>query len=380
MLITYRYKFLGLFVAVLALVMVGSAGKLLAQQPARFTIAAIGDVLIHDSIYKAAAVGGGAYDFKPTFSPIKPYLEDADYTIANLEVPMAGQDRGYSGRYPCFNSPVALAYTLRWAGVDMVTTANNHCLDNGWSGLASTLDNLDTVGLAHSGTFRSTEEQNTQAIVEIDGVKVAFVAFATMTNGIPIPRGKEFVVNLIGNGDAVIAAARQARAAGAQVVIAMLHWGNEYQRQPTTEQQTLANKLLAGGVDAIIAEHSHVVQPITHLTVMRDGQPYTGLVAYSLGNFVSGQRDRYRDSGIILYLTFEKTATGAWLVDTQYLPVYVLRGSAGGRVQYRVLPVSPDIAPESDLAIDATAQTRMKQISDELKTHLAGDAVVSLYR
>jgi len=346
-------------------------------KPARFTIAAIGDVLIHSSLYKAAYTGG-AYDFKPTFAPVKPYLEAADYTIANLEVPVAGQNRGYSG-YPTFNSPVALAYTLRWAGIDMVTTANNHCLDRGWSGLSATLDNIDQAGLRHTGTSRSAEEQQAPTIVEIDGVKVGFVAFATMTNGIPVPKGREFSVNLIGEGDAVIAAARRAREAGARVVIAVLHWGNEYQRQPTTEQQNLAKKLLAGGVDAIIAEHSHVVQPIAHPTVTRDGRPYTGVVAYSLGNFVSGQRDRYRDSGIILYLTFEKTAGGVELVDTRYLPVYVLRGSAGGRAQYRVLPVSPRIAPDSNIAIDARTRNRLKQVSQELKAHLETEPGVSLF-
>ncbi|MHB0939744.1 MAG: CapA family protein [Armatimonadota bacterium] len=344
-------------------------------QPVRFTVAAIGDILIHSTLYKAAHTGGGAYDFKPLFAQVKPYLESADYTIANLEVPVAGADRGYSG-YPCFNSPVSLAYALRWSGVDLVTTANNHSLDKGWSGLASTLDNVDRTGLQHIGTHRSVEEQQTPTIVEIGGVKVGFLGYATMTNGIPIPKGKEFAVNLIGNGDPVIAAARRAREAGAQMVVAVLHWGNEYQRQPTDQQQALAKKLLAGGVDYIIAHHPHVVQPITRPTVSRNGQPYTGLVAYSLGNFVSGQRDRYRDSGIILYLTFEKSpAGGVKLVGTQYLPVYVQRGSSGGRTQYRVLPVSPQITPISDIVIGSEVRRRMEQVSEELKAHLESDSV-----
>jgi len=348
-------------------------------KPVRFTIAAVGDILIHSTLYKAALTGG-TYDFKPLFAQVKPYLESADYTIANLEVPVAGAERGYSG-YPCFNSPTSLAYALRWAGVDLVTTANNHCLDKGVSGLAASLNNIDKTGLQHIGTFRSAEEQQAPKVVEINGVKMGFVGFATMTNGIPIPKGKAFSVNLIGNGDAVIAAAKRAREAGAQIVIAVLHWGNEYQREATDQQQALAKKLLAGGVDYIIAHHPHVVQPISRPTVTRNGQPYTGLVAYSLGNFVSGQRDRYKDSGIILYLTFEKAPNGnVKLVSTQYLPVYVQRGSGGGRTQYRALPVSPDIARVSDVTIGSEAKSRMNQIEEEMKAHLEGDAGVTLLK
>jgi len=373
--------FMVVLLAGFALFVSKDSGKLFAQRPekpVRFTIAAIGDILIHESLFKSA-YDGAAYDFKPMFLPVKPYLEGADYTIANLEVPVAGQGRGYSG-YPSFNSPVALAFTLRWAGVDMTTTANNHCLDRGWSGLASTLDNLDMVGLLHTGTARSAEERDTPTIVEIGGVKVGFVASTYGTNGIPIPKGKEFAVNLNGQGDRILESARRARKEGAEVVIAVLHWGSEYQRQPNTEQQALAKKLLAGGVDHIIAHHPHVVQPISHLTVKRGDQPYTGLVAYSLGNFVSGQRERYRDSGIILYLTFEKTAGIIRLVNTQYQPVFVLQGVGGGRVQYRVLPASPGIAPECDIAIDAAAQNRLKKVGEELKAHLGGDEKVALYR
>lgn len=362
--------FIAALVGMLALVSLRANAAPQPSQPVRFTIAAIGDILIHASLYNAAHTGGGAYDFKPLFSPVKPYLESADYTIANLEVPVAGQQRGYSG-YPTFNSPVALAYALRWAGVDLVSTANNHCLDKGWSGLCSTLDNLDTVGLRHVGTARTAEEQETPLIVTIAGVKIGFIASTYGTNGIPIPKGKEFAVNLNGEGDELLAAAQRARAAGAEVVIALLHWGNEYQRQPTAQQQTLEKKLLAGGVDYIIAHHPHVVQPITRPTVMRPDGPYTGLIAYSLGNFVSGQRDRYRDRGIILYLTFEKSPAGrVALARTQYLPVYVQRGNSNGRVQYRVLPVSPDLTPSSDIAISSEARKRMRQVEEELKAHL----------
>lgn len=349
--------------------------------PTRITVAFTGDVLMHISLVNAARTADGAYDFAPMFAPIAPYLKNANYTVANLETRLAGAKRGYTG-YPCFNSPDSLAPALRDAGVDMLATANNHSLDKGADGLLTTLTTLDANKLAHVGTFRTPEEQATPILVDINGVKVAFLNYAEMTNGIPIPAGKSYVINMIGDGQGIIKEATAAKAHGADLVIAFLHFGTEYQRQPNDNQQLLAKKLLANGVDAVIGAHPHVVQPIKRVTVKRSDVPYTGYVIYSMGNFVSGQRDRYRDSGIMVYLDIEKSVTATIVTGVRYLPVYVQRGVLDGRIRYRVLPLVPGEKVQSDVPLTAADIARMKQISEELDAHLDRPAEerISSYR
>jgi poly-gamma-glutamate synthesis protein (capsule biosynthesis protein) len=337
--------------------------------PKTAVIAAAGDVLIHEPIINAASLGGAQYDFAPMFAPIAPYLGDADYTIANLEVRLAGQARGYSG-YPQFNSPAVLADAIKGAGVAMVATANNHSMDKGWDGVTNTLDNVERAGLAHIGTARTQEERDTPTVVDINGIAVGLLNYTFGTNGIPLPKGKAYAVN-ISSAPRIIAEAAAVRQAGAAFVIAVLHWGSEYERAVNAQNRELAKTLLAGGVDAILATHPHVVQPIEKLTVKRAGQPYTGVVVHSTGNFLANQRQRYRDSGIIAYLTLEQAEGAAPRVTAvRYLPVYVQVGPLKGRTAYRVLPAHPRIAPETDVPLDAAATARLAQVWQELTEHL----------
>jgi poly-gamma-glutamate synthesis protein (capsule biosynthesis protein) len=337
--------------------------------PVRATLAFAGDLLIHQSILDAAR-DGTAYRFKAILAPVAPFIACADYATANLETRLAGEGRGYTG-YPCFNSPTDLGWAARDAGFDMMATANNHCLDKGYSGLAATLDNLETIGLAHCGTARSDTERHTPVVVDVKGMKIAFLNYTAMTNGITLPAEKAFAVNYL-KPDSVISEAAAARAAGAELVLALLHFGNEYQRAPTQAQRALVAQLMAHGVDAIVAAHPHVVQPIEQVTVSRDGMPITGVVAYSLGNFLSAQRDRYRDSGIVLYLDLVKDPAGVRVDGVSYLPVYVQRDDG----RFRVLPLLPGVEPTSDVPLSARSRARIPQVREELSALLAGVAAV----
>lgn len=337
--------------------------------PTRITVAAAGDVLIHSPIFKAAYNSrSGSYDFDPVFTPVAPYLESADYTIANLETRLAGEKRGYSG-YPRFNSPAELADALKTAGINLLATANNHCMDMGWPGIVATLDNLDAAGMPHIGTYRTAEEQASPFLVDVKGIKLAFVNYTFGTNGIPVPAGKGFAVNVI-NTQQIIAEAKAARELGADLVIAVLHFGVEYQRAPNAEQRRIAATLAQNGIDVIIGAHPHVVQPIEYIPVKRDGATVNIPVAYSLGNFVSNQREQYRDSGIILYLDIEKTSTATMVSSVRYLPVWVERRPVGGHSQYRVLPVNPSITPVTDIKPGSVDTARMKAVWQEMNALL----------
>ncbi|MDD3926521.1 MAG: CapA family protein [bacterium] len=337
-------------------------------QVKRITVAAVGDLLMHKPIVTSAFRGNGAYSFAPIFAPVAPYLKAADYTIANLETRLAGAERGYSG-YPRFNSPASLAVSLREAGIDLLATANNHSLDMGVKGITATLDSIDKAGLAHVGTARGAAEQAKPFIADVNGIKLGVLNYTAETNGIPLPGGSEFALNIL-RPDRVTAEAADLRARGADIVLAVLHFGREYQRVPDEVQRKLADDLCRNGVDVIIGSHPHVVQPVEKIEVEREGRPYTCIVAYSLGNFISNQRDRYRDSGIILYLEIDKDDAGTRVTRAGYLPVWVQRSFASGSAGYRVLPAHPGSIPATDLPLSEQDKTRLNEVGQELSAHL----------
>lgn len=341
--------------------------------PVRITVAALGDLLMHmpvvNSVYDTTT---GTYDFGQIFAPIVPYISSPDYTVANLETRLAGASKGYCG-YPLFNTPADLAHHLRKAGIDLLATANNHSLDMGWDGIVHTLDNIDAAGIAHIGTYRSPAEKKRPFIANVNGVKLAFLNYTASTNGIPVPPGREFAVNIL-EPSAAVAEAEAARKMGADLVIAVLHFGVEYQRQPGEEQRHLVRELCARGVDVIIGSHPHVVQPIERFTVQRGNKAYPCVVAYSLGNFISNQRWRYSDSGIILYLEIEKNARGAFVRSVRYLPVWVQKKTGGARWQYRVLPAHPAVTASTGTDLAPAERRRLAQVWEELTAHLNNPA------
>lgn len=256
----------------------------------RLTLGAIGDILIHDWVYNDAKTKTG-YDFKPMFEHTKSLLSTPDLLLANQETILGGINIGISS-YPMFNSPQEVGDALIDAGVDIVSTANNHSLDKGVKGLDASLDYMDQIGLPHVGTSRTPSEQQTLKILRKNGIKVAYLSYTYGTNGIPVPAGKEYLVNLI-DENAIIKEIKRAEDE-ADVVVMSIHWGNEYELQPTEEQKKLAETLVNEGVDIIFGHHPHVLQPMEWIDRKDGGQ---SLVVYSLGNFLSGQMRDYKDIG-----------------------------------------------------------------------------------
>ncbi|MCH8275008.1 MAG: CapA family protein [Armatimonadetes bacterium] len=347
-----RFARAALSAAALGLLAFGSgasAGALQSGQkpPAasRVLIRAVGDVMMHGPQIRAGYVReSGAYSFRSWFEPVRDLITDADLALANLETVLAGRERRFTG-YPTFNSPAEIAQALKWTGFDVLTTANNHSMDRGSSGVTATVSTLDKIGLAHTGTFASQRSRDTPLILNVKGVKIAVLAYTFSTNGIRVPQ--PYLVNRLSLG-LVTKDAANARAAGAEVVIAAIHWGSEYQRKPNAAQQGQAPKIIAAGVDIIFGSHPHVVQPMEWITVGEGKNRRKGVVFYSLGNFVSNQRGKHKDEGIIAHVELVRSASGVVRIEkASYIPTYVERVGPSGKYKYRVLAVQRALETES---------------------------------
>ncbi|GGN58096.1 lipoprotein [Streptomyces albiflavescens] len=231
-----------------------------------FTLVASGDVLPHGTIIeraKADAKGSG-YDFRPMLAGVKPVVARADLAICHLET-VYGADGDYTGN-PTFSSPPQVAEALAATGYDACSTAANHTLDEGVAGIRTTLDALDRAGVRHVGSARTADEANGVTMMRAGSAKVAHLAYTNGTNGSPLPQGQAWAVNLI-DPDRIVADARAARAAGADVVVVSLHWGTAWQDAPDAQQVWLSTQLTASAtngrpdVDLILGTHAHVPQP-----------------------------------------------------------------------------------------------------------------------
>ncbi|WP_404359080.1 CapA family protein [Cytobacillus firmus] len=297
------------------------------------TLGAIGDILIHDWVYNDAQTKTG-YDFKPMFEHAKSLLSTPDLLLANQETILGGLKIGISS-YPMFNSPQEVGNALIDAGVDIVSTANNHSLDKGVKGLEASLDYMDHIGLPHVGTSRTPLEQQTLKILNKNGIKVAYLSYTYGTNGIPVPAGKEYLVNLI-DEPAIKKEINRAKDE-ADVVVMSMHWGNEYQLQPTEEQKKLAETLVNEGVDIIFGHHPHVLQPMEWIDRKDGGR---SLVVYSLGNFLSGQMRDYKDIGGLATVKVTKyidqNGVDITLSNPGFVPTYVSNKQLSN---YRIVPL-----------------------------------------
>ena len=332
--------------------------------PRTVTIRAVGDVMMHEAQLDAAARPGEGYDFSAQYADIAPSLMAADYTIANLETTVGlYSDQPYSG-FPMFNAPPELLTALGEAGVDFVTMANNHILDRFYDGMLLTMDNVEAAGLAYGGVNRSKEEQLEPNIVEVGGVKLGMLCYTDYTNGLEKrsdPQARESGVNYIEDAD-FAAEVQKLREAGADAVIAYMHWGREYRREANDEQRAVTDRLLAAGVDVILGSHPHVVQPAGMREVtLADGTKHEALVAYSLGNFNSAMTDEYTDSGIILEFTLVEQEEGGFAVENiGFVPTYCWEVDG----VFTTIPALPyyDEAPEG--MSDAQHQGLRKSVDD----------------
>ena len=266
-----------------------------------------GDAMQHQAqLDRAKELGEGrGYDYSDCFTLIAPTVTKADYAVCNLEVPLGGGP-DYTG-YPCFSAPDSYAEALRDAGFDMMLTANNHCLDRRDKAARRTLKALDRIGLDHIGTYHDRADRDTLVpfIKDINGFKIGFLNYTYGTNGIAPREGME--VALI-DRDKMKQEISLTRDAGAEIVVVNMHWGIEYVLLENGVQRSLADFLVAQGVDLIIGGHPHVVQPMKVVRNEKEGKDV--LVVYSLGNLISNMKTADTRGGALVRATIVRDKDG----------------------------------------------------------------------
>ena len=322
-----------------------------------------GDLMQHMPQIKSAKQSDGSYDYEECFSGIKAEVERADIAIANFETTLAGQP--YSG-YPQFSAPDDFLSAVQSAGFDIMLTANNHCVDTRRKGLERTLNMMDSLGMAHLGTYRTLDERERTYpyLIEKNGLRIVLLNFTYDTNGIPVPQPCH--VNLMDTLE-IAADLDKARQMKPDAIIALPHWGIEYQTLPSKEQREMAAWLLSHGVDHVIGGHPHVAQP---LELRNDGR---NLVAWSMGNLVSNQSKPNTYGGYMVRLDITKSGLQTTLSDCYYTLYWVSRPPDNGyRHTYRILPIDyPDsLLTTTEKTLRNAIRKSMRQL---MKEHNKGE-------
>ncbi|MCF6462302.1 capsule biosynthesis protein CapA [Clostridium sp. Cult1] len=328
------------------------------------TILAAGDIMFHmPQIRSAYDSESKNYDFKDVFKYVKKHIESADLSIANFETVTAGSEIGFSG-FPRFNSPEETLEAIKYAGFDILTTANNHALDQGKEGLINTIMAIEEQGMKNIGTYK--EKKDSILIEEINKIKIALLSYSYGLNGLEYTLTDEefsYMVNKI-EENKIEDDINKAKNLGSDVVVIFVHWGNEYQKEPSEYQIELGRKMIEWGADIVLGSHPHVVQKSEVIN-------YNGkdnFIIYSMGNFLSNQRkvnmdNKYTEDGIMVNIQLEKDFSKGEtnIKNITYIPTWVRRYEDNG-LKYEILPVE-DFLENKELysIIDEKERKRIKE-------------------
>lgn len=357
-----------------------------------FTVAAAGDILIHPQLTEQAYRDAGVTqvpeavgkkvgadvpdpDFGKIMAGVKPVISKADLAICHFEPVVAGP-KGPFRSFPDFLVPPQITTAIKETGYDTCSTASNHTLDDGPKGVTRTLDALDAAGLKHTGSARSAAEGAKPLIVDVKGVRVAQLSYAFGFNGREIPADKPWLANE-NSFDAIAAAEKAAREAGAEAVILSIHWGREHHPDPSASQLKLGRRIAKEtGIDLVIGHHAHVVQPMEKV----DGT----WIAYGLGNQLARHDvpSGLTEEGAIGWFEFRKKPGGGWDVQARYAPTFVTippeegeesgtdgagveqsteggAGTKGAAKDHRLLDIAGALRADKDLSAEERAQYRL---------------------
>ena len=291
-----------------------------AQTPDSISIYFAGDMMQHKAQLDASLQPDGTYNYSGCFTQVTPEIEAADIAVCNFETTLGGAS--YTG-YPQFCSPDEYAEAIRDAGFDIFLTANNHCMDTRTRGLIRTLDVLDSLGVAHIGTYRNQAERDSlyPYIIERGNMRIALLNYTYDTNGIPV--AKPCIVNYI-DTTVIKKDIIRARQLNADCIIACMHWGTEYMTEPDKDQKKLEDWLYAHGLDHIIGSHPHVVQPVRTLPDYRN-RPIRHLTVWSLGNYISNMSAPNTDHGLAVTLHLKKNVLDTRMVRYDLHPNQTIR-------------------------------------------------------
>lgn len=295
----------------------------------------IGDIMGHDEqIWSAENRETGVYDYTDVFQYVKDLISEADISIANFEVTLAGPP--YQG-YPTFSSPSPLAAACINAGIDVFVTANNHAADRGRNGIISTIQRLDSLGIPHTGTFTDSVSRESlyPMIIEKNGFSFALLNYTYGTNGIKV--SPPVVVNML-DKKAVTRDISKAKSKDPDIIILFLHWGNEYDTIPSKEQTEMADYFFSQGVDMIIGSHPHVMQKM--VMTRGDNGVRDRMAVFSLGNFVSNQRRQRTDGGAVVRIELSRKSDSIFISNAGYYLTWVYTPIEKYRKKFFVLPCS----------------------------------------
>lgn len=334
---------------------------------AEITLCFVGDLMCHSPQYNAARKPDGSYDFVPAFEYVAPYFEAADFTIGNLETTCAGAARGYAG-YPNFNAPDEYVAALKQSGFDMLVTSNNHSMDTGEDGLLRTIGVIKKNGLQYTGTFESQRDHDSLRIINVKGLKAGIINYTYGTNGAYPKTEHKYMLNVY-DSSAVRKEIDALRGKGVDLVIALFHWGAEYRADPMwPKQDSMMRCAMASGADLIIGAHPHVVGPVTYYRTQKSNVD-TGLVAWTMGNFISNQSKRYTDAGLILNVTLKKNTANdsVWIAGSSFVPTWVYRGTSALKKDFTVVPSVWSGRDSLPAWIDAASKAKMKEAHGDTK-------------
>ena len=320
------------------------------------TLTAVGDICISDEQIADAATGSSSYDFSPAFLGAAELLAESDLTLGNLECSFNGAP--YDGA--AGNAPEALAASLAGFGFDLLQTANSYSISGGLDGLRATRSQIEQAGMQPVGTFDSAAQRADShgvTLCEVKGVRIAFIAFTKGLNNMSLPEGAGYAVNLLYRDydstytqldrDGIVSAMQEAQKAKPDLIIALVHWGSEYESGVSDSQKTVEELLYANGANAILGTHSHIAGPIDAKTyTAEDGSTRDVLTAYDLGNFYTSSTKPGSQLGLALQLEFTRNNwTGETVLSGyHYTPVYCADNGAGTRNRYQVLDAANAIA------------------------------------
>jgi len=329
------------------------------------SISVVGDLMCHSPQFEYTKVGKDSFDFSPVYRNVKKYLESSDFTFGNLETVTAGKENGGYTGYPMFNTPASYISALKEIGFDLLVTANNHSLDRSEKGILKTIDEINSRNLNYVGTFKSQQDRDSIRIFDIKGIKIAILAYSYGTNGNPIPKGKNYLINLI-DYNLIEKDIQSAKINGAELVLVHFHFGEEYEREPVQFQKDVVNKTIELGADIIIGGHPHVLQPVNFYKT-NNAKLDSGFVAYSMGNFFSNQQARYKDAGMILTLNIKKDfiKNRIDISKVNYLPTWVFKGSTTNDKEYVIMP-STNIS-DTTISLSKSEFDRMNQAFDDIR-------------
>ena len=292
-------------------------------------LVAAGDINVTDAV---VASGGAEYDYTDTLLDVSHLLAEGDITVVNFEGNLCGAPYGSTSR----SAPQTLMEALNRAGVDMVQLANSYSINQGISGLQATIQGVKDAGMEPLGVYadeRAYKVGKGYTIREVEGIKIAFVAFTKGMDGMSLPKGSEHCVNVLYSDydstyqnldrSTIQSVLNAVEAEKPDLTVALLHWGSEYNDTVSSSQKSIVSLLQEGGVDAIIGTHPHYVQQMTY-------DPETGnFVAYSLGDLLSDGDRSGTEYSVILKLEITKSAEGTKITGYSYTPIFTVaeRGS-----------------------------------------------------